>query len=96
MSDQSSQRSARRFEILGPVQGVGYRYHVRAAATASGITGWIRMLPNGKIEVHAEGSPDQLQGFRASLQEGSNYAGKLKIEERPANSEQCTRFEIRH
>lgn len=54
------------------------------------------MLPNGKIEVHAEGSPDQLQGFRASLQEGSNYAGKLKIEERPANSEQCTRFEIRH
>ena len=96
MSDQLSQREALRFEIRARTQGVGYRYHVRAAAVAAGITGWIRTLPSGVIEVHAEGSPQQLQGFRASLKEASSYADQLEVEETATESEQCTRFEIRH
>jgi acylphosphatase len=86
---------ARRYEIRGPFQGVGYRYSVRAAALASGITGWVRALPMGVIEVHAEGTQEQLLSFRAALQSDSSYASSLRVDERPVESERCTGFEIR-
>jgi acylphosphatase len=87
---------ARHYEIRGVFQGVGYRYSVRAAALASGIAGWVRALSSGVIEVHAEGTQEQLQSFRSALQSDSNYAGGLKVvDERSVDSERCTSFEIR-
>ena len=41
--------------ILGRVQGVGFRYFARQRAEAHGIAGFVRNLPDGSVEVHAEG-----------------------------------------
>ena len=41
--------------VSGHVQGVGYRYFVREIASAAGLAGSARNLPDGRVEVVAEG-----------------------------------------
>lgn len=45
------------------VQGVGFRYAARDMAVALGLTGWVRNLRDGRVEVVAEGSRDILKVF---------------------------------
>ena len=45
----------RRLSISGRVQGVFFRDGVRQAATAAGVSGWARNLPDGRVEVVLEG-----------------------------------------
>jgi acylphosphatase len=40
---------ARRWVIVGQVQGVGYRYFARQAAVGLGVRGWVRNLPDGWV-----------------------------------------------
>ena len=47
----------------GHVQGVGFRYTTRSAARNYEVTGYVRNLPDGNVEVVAEGSADQLDRF---------------------------------
>lgn len=61
---------ARRFTISGLVQGVGYRYFAQRAAARHQVTGYVRNLENGKVEVHAEGSQKEVEGFREDLATG--------------------------
>lgn len=66
--------SARRFVVHGRVQGVGYRFFTETSAGALGIRGWVRNLPDGSVEVHAEGTPEQLAEFASDLSRGPRYA----------------------
>ncbi|CAK0756645.1 hypothetical protein CCP3SC1_270003 [Gammaproteobacteria bacterium] len=59
-------RCARRLVIHGRVQGVGFRPFVYRLAYHYGIQGWVRNS-NGVVEIHAEGSPTQLQHFSKAL-----------------------------
>lgn len=46
---------SKRVVVSGRVQGVGFRYFVERKALELGIVGYVRNLPNGKVEVEAEG-----------------------------------------
>jgi acylphosphatase len=70
---QPPQGGAVRFEIEGRVQGVGFRYFVRREARRLGIAGWVRNLPNGSVEVLAEGPEGALAALERSL--GTGPAG---------------------
>ena len=61
---------ARHFTIRGRVQGVGYRYFAVETALRLGVRGYVRNLPGGDVEVHAEGEPGVLAAFRAELERG--------------------------
>jgi acylphosphatase len=41
--------------VTGRVQGVGFRWFTRGEAQRFGLTGWVRNLPDGSVEVHLEG-----------------------------------------
>jgi acylphosphatase len=56
--------------VSGRVQGVGFRYFVQKAAGDLDLTGWARNLPDGSVEVEAEGEDDKLEQFRRKLQLG--------------------------
>ena len=67
-------RTARRYLITGRVQGVGYRLFVRDAGRREGLHGHVRNLPDGRVEVEAEGADDALERFEAALWRGPALA----------------------
>ena len=89
------QRSARNFVISGNVQGVGYRAFARHAARAIGATGWARNLANGNVEVHANGTPAQLDDLESRLRQGPRWAQVRSVTAADAPASSDADFEIR-
>jgi acylphosphatase len=56
--------------ISGRVQGVGFRYFAKNKAIALHLSGWVRNLPDGTVEVLACGERRALEQFMQSLEEG--------------------------
>jgi acylphosphatase len=54
----------------GRVQGVGFRYFVRQQVGALPITGWVRNVSDGRVELHAEGERAVLESFLAAIKRG--------------------------
>ena len=53
----------------GRVQGVGFRYTVKSVASGFELTGAVRNLPDGRVELFAEGAGDELQAFVQAIRE---------------------------
>jgi len=53
----------------GQVQGVGFRYTAQALARGYAVAGHVRNLPDGSVELVAEGAPDQVAAFLAAVAE---------------------------
>jgi len=53
----------------GRVQGVGFRYTVKQVAAGYAVTGAVRNLPDGRVELVAEGARDELEGFRQGIRD---------------------------
>jgi acylphosphatase len=51
----------------GRVQGVGFRYTVQNLAQDYAVNGFVRNLPNGSVEVLAEGEPGQVEEFLSAI-----------------------------
>ncbi|RLG16203.1 acylphosphatase [Nanoarchaeota archaeon] len=71
---------AYRIRIYGRVQGVGFRFSTKLVAKRLGIKGWVRNLPDGSVEVLAEG--DKMEEFLKFLRRGPPLArvDDVKIE----------------
>ena len=57
----------------GRVQGVGFRFFVRQQASARGLSGWVRNLPDGSVEIHAEGDRELLEDLAARVEQGPTF-----------------------
>ena len=53
----------------GRVQGVGFRYTVKSITTGFEVTGTVRNLNDGRVEMIAEGERDELDAFRQAIRE---------------------------
>jgi len=51
----------------GRVQGVGFRYAVRTLAAGFEVTGAVRNLADGRVELTAEGTQTELDAFREAI-----------------------------
>ena len=72
---------ARRFIISGFVQGIGYRFFAMRAAARHQVLGTVRNLPDGRVEVVAEGDRDAMDEFKKDLATGPSMAEITDIEE---------------
>lgn len=64
-----------RIFVTGRVQGVFFRDHTRRWASSLGLTGWVRNLRDGRVEVLAEGEKDNIEGLVSRLRLGPPLAG---------------------
>jgi len=53
----------------GNVQGVGFRYAVKSVATGFEVSGTVRNLPDGRVELVSEGAKDELRAFQQAIRE---------------------------
>ena len=65
--------------VDGHVQGVGFRYFVVEQAQELNLTGWVRNLTDGKVEVTAEGNSSDLDSFISRLNEGPRGSHVLEV-----------------
>lgn len=55
--------------VRGQVQGVGFRWWIRARALELGLTGFARNMDDGRVEICAQGSGEAIVGLRALIEE---------------------------
>ncbi|MBI3050701.1 MAG: acylphosphatase [Acidobacteria bacterium] len=67
-------RVARRFLISGRVQGVGFRYFTEDVATREGVAGWVRNLPDDRVEAYVEGETEAVTRVERALRQGPRGA----------------------
>ena len=90
----ASQR--RQVTYSGNVQGVGFRYTTRSIARGYDVGGFVRNLPDGRVELLVEGAVDELDRFLGDLAE--QMAGNIRnvdCDRRPALG-QFAEFTIRY
>ncbi len=88
----------RRFTVhySGMVQGVGFRFTAERLARRFAVTGYVRNLRDGGVELVAEGEPAEIARFLHALaEEMADYIRDRRIEETPATGE-FTGFQITH
>ena len=75
--------------VQGNVQGVGYRWFLRSLANRLGISGWVRNLYSGDVELEAQGEKTPLESFLKELRGGHEYAqvAAVKTRDLPVQSE---------
>lgn len=78
-----------RYVVSGRVQGVFFRASARQEAQRLGLTGWVRNLPDGRVEVLACGEQASLDQFREWLREGPPDAHVESVEEEPRSTDEA-------
>jgi acylphosphatase len=79
----------------GRVQGVGFRWTVKNLARGFDVTGWVRNLPDGRVELQAQGDSQELTDFLEAIAESELKACIKKTETHPVQDAPPMRgFEI--
>jgi acylphosphatase len=69
MDSEHSVKSRLHVLYSGRVQGVGFRYTVKTVALGFEVTGAVRNLPDGRVELSAEGTKEELEAFQQAIRE---------------------------
>lgn len=72
--------TARNVFYEGNVQGVGFRYTVKSLAREFDVSGWVRNLADGRVELQAAGEADEVDAFLDSIRK-STLAGHIQKED---------------
>lgn len=63
MSQSSSQTVRAHVTYSGRVQGVGFRFTTRRVAEQHDVTGWVRNMPDGTVELEVQGAAPRVEAF---------------------------------
>jgi acylphosphatase len=77
-------RARARVIVSGRVQGVWFRESTRRRASELGLSGWVRNLPDGRVEAEFEGEADAVEAALGFVAEGPTHArvDSVDVEER--------------
>ena len=82
------------YRVRGRVQGVGFRWWTRSRARALGLTGTVRNVPDGSVEVRVRGTEPDVAELRRMLRQGPPGAQVEAVEELPPAPVSGDSFEI--
>lgn len=95
MKADADEKIARKYSVIGRVQGVGFRVFVQRAADSIGVRGWARNCADGSVEVYASGSPEQLSELEGYLWKGPRMSDVRHVNAIEAALERHIDFQIR-
>lgn len=87
---------ARKLFISGDVQGVGFRYFTQRSAAKHQVRGYVRNLPDGRVEAWAQGNENAVAAFTHDVAAGPRFSNVTEIEElvvEPTNEYSTFRIE---
>lgn len=98
-SDDADRGETKRVKavVQGRVQGVNFRYHTRQKARELGLRGHVRNVPDGTVEVVAQGDEADVRAMLAWLERGPRMAHVSEVQvdwQSPVHDEQ--RFRVRY
>src|SRR5437879_1537138 len=86
---------SKRAVFSGRVQGVGFRYSAQELAHDFAVSGYVRNLPDGTVEVQVEGEADQVADFLSAIgRRMAGYVDKTSVEDAPPSG--MTGFRIHY
>jgi acylphosphatase len=85
----------KRVEVSGNVQGVFYRDNCRRQAEEQGVTGWVRNLPDGRVEAVFEGPPAAVERLVSWSRRGPSQALVTMVAVHDEPVEGLKEFELR-
>jgi acylphosphatase len=85
----------RRFVVSGRVQGVFYREGAKSEALRLGIRGYAENLPNGSVEIVAEGEPNAVELLGRWLRQGPPRAAVTDVDSSYESPEGIAGFTVR-
>ena len=88
-------RIGRHVYVSGRVQGVAFRWFAQEKAAELGVTGWIRNLGDGRVEVRIEAEESAVGDMLAWLKQGPPNASVNGVDVRERDPEGLAGFEIR-
>jgi acylphosphatase len=95
--DPSDAQQRRTVVYSGRVQGVGFRYTTRSIARRYAVAGYVRNLPDGRVELVAQGDPGELKQFLSEVRDAfQSHIRDEKSDAQPAAAGEFSGFEIRH
>lgn len=95
MAEKTVKTRRMRMNVRGIVQGVGFRFFTVRAARQNGVSGWVRNLADGSVEIEAEGSDEELEAFVREIRKGPamSRVDDITANEVPPQGEQEFRIE---
>ncbi len=90
-------RVRRQIFFSGRVQGVGFRFTCQALARGFEVAGFVRNLPDGRVELVVEGESGELDAFLSSIRlEMSTYIKNVSTEPESSVDDPLSGFSVRH
>jgi acylphosphatase len=79
----------KRVYYSGRVQGVGFRYTAQRLASGYAVAGYVRNLPNGDVELLAEGEADQVDAFLKAVADSmARHIARVTVHDEPPGGRQ--------
>ena len=91
-----SDYQCRQFRVSGRVQGVFYRASAQEQATALGLTGWVKNLADGRVELVACGPAGMVAKLEQWLHHGPDYARVDQVLVQNIAAQPFTGFQVRY
>lgn len=87
----------RNVRVKGRVQGVGFRYFTQDAASRLGLAGMVRNLPDGDVELEAEGPDEKMASLVQAVSKGPamSFVSEVLVTECPVKGEKAG-FRVSH
>ncbi len=89
-------KTAAQIYYVGRVQGVGFRYTVKRIASGYEVTGWVRNLPDGRVEVQVGGDHTEMDAFLRAIADShlSSFIKETHCQSLELTSQEWTGFDI--
>ena len=78
---------ARHVLVAGLVQGVSFRWNTVQEARRLGVTGWVRNLPDGRVEAHVQGDDEAVEALIGWMRRGPRGARVESLEDSPVEAD---------